>query len=208
MSCSELTEPKILVALVANNLHWQALEAAYKLSDSFNKEIRVFSGYHCGQCRTEAVHHAKALAYNFSHILFLDGDNIIPSHGLSQLYNTMQQLNADIVSGIYRMDVDTNRANFSLPIESQDQEPWSVTHQWCMDINSVRGGDSPIRVQSHGFGCALADVNTFHKMEFPWFMFTESDNEDTFFYTKARQLGLKGYIDPRVYAQHIRQIII
>lgn len=130
-----------------------------------------------------------AIESEAEHVLWLDSDMVFPSWTLSHLL----ALNADIAASNY-----CRRGAFRAFPTAFEKIDWSDRHI----ANFTTEGDTPIEVDSVGFGCVLmksAVLRAIRKPRFPNDWIPEAGiyaGEDIGFCGRARQAGFRILADP------------
>lgn len=138
-----------------------------------------------------------------THILFLDTDVIMEkpkniNDAIRQMLDSMKQMNASIVSGVYRAK---KREGF--PYAMWMKNPAGVGY---LPINSWTGNF--VRVDVIGFGFCLLKREVFEKTPYPWFTWypEPTPSEDFVFCENARKAGFETYVHCDIRLSHIGQL--
>ena len=137
---------------------------------------------------------------DWTHMWFIDADVVPPSpYALMRLL----QRDKDIVCGLYARKTIPNQWLIWVdekPVQISDPErPFDLYPQYK---------DKVIEVTGSGAGCLLIKREVFNKIPPPWFKVhypegsIDAWGEDAYFFNKARDLGLKCYMDTSVICLH------
>ena len=147
-----------------------------------------------------------AIENGFDRVLWLDSDMDVPMDALKTLSNDMDQLQCDMVTGIYfKRKTPTEPVLFE-----KIQEPELVNGQVKKNIDSFKTYErnSIFPVAGCGFGCVLTSVDLLKAvwdkyqnafLPFPW------AGEDISFCYRVNLIGRKIYCDSSVTCKHIGQ---
>jgi len=153
------------------------------------------------RARNELV--SRALKDNPDYVLFMDTDNIGDSHYLDVLVNTLEQTNADLVSGLY---FSKQKPYYPVIRYYQNDRYWNIS---SVKLNTV----TPI--DGCGMGYCLIRANVFDKLKEPYFKssYELRDgkpyqlSEDLYFCRQLLNNKFKMLCDTRVLLKHIGGII-
>lgn len=148
-----------------------------------------------------------AVAEGFTHLLFLDADNVWPTDTLMRM---LAHHDKGIVGGLYVMRHEPY-APVALTHGFKPSES-TVTQYWH-DEQAVGATDlRPVDVL--GMGCTLIPVEVFRAIgRRPWFEYANDDDgwprvtEDVPFCQKARAAGYGLWLDPTIICGHVNQMI-
>ena len=148
-----------------------------------------------------------ALAEEFSHLLFLDADNVWPTDTLTRLLAHHDQ---GIVGGLYVMRHEPY-APVAL-VDGKVPDGSCVTH-YQHDREAI--GATALRpVDVLGMGCTLIPTEVFRAIgPRPWFEYQNDDDgwprvtEDVPFCRKAKAAGYPILLDPTLSCGHVTQMI-
>lgn len=148
-----------------------------------------------------------ALSEKFTHLLYLDADNIWPTDTLKRL---LTHADLGIVGGLYVM-----RNEPFAPVALKDgfvPDGDSVTHYYH-DKDAIDSGDLR-EVDVLGMGCTLVPTNVFRDLgSRPWFEYANNADgwpvvtEDVPFCQKAKALGYRIWLDPTISCGHVTQMV-
>ena len=180
---------KVLIAMpTARYIETSTFLSIYNLKKpkGVKTSFIAVEGYSVDTSRNVLVKEAKSMGADY--ILWVDSDMILPKDALVRLLSHGK----DIVTGAYAFK----------DINSQDLIAFSADNKRMnyADINGLT------EVGGIGFGCCLTKTEIFDKIDFPYFVFGEDYGEDIYFCKKAREKGLKIYLDPDVKCGHIGKI--
>lgn len=136
---------------------------------------------------------------NFTHLLFIDSDQVIPEYTLSRLL----QHDVDVVGGLYcrKLSPHTPLA-FTM---KQDGFYWFFPEKSLVECDAI------------ATGCMLIKREVFSKITPPWFYYEPSPNkhnywetttEDMTFCKRLREAGIKVHIDGSLHIGHIGQCVV
>lgn len=136
----------------------------------------------------------------FKYVLTLEDDNLMPPDGLLKLYENIDDY--DVVGSLYFCK---GEAGASMIYGSPDIKPINFIPQVPIE-------DSIQRCNGTGMGATLFKMETFKKVEKPWFVTKQSwsPNEggscytqDLYFYERLIRAGGKVAVDTRVKTAHL-----
>lgn len=151
--------------------------------------------------RNEVVN--KALEQNFKWLLFLDSDVFLPTDGVNNLFNVMEEEKADIVSGIYYM-----KNSISQPVIYD-----TIGNGPIWDFEP----ESNFEIGGSGCGAVLVNLDVFRAMKekgIPFFkqnwVYEQEDGrkiqvnigEDHWMFNEAKKLGFKIIGTSKVLCDH------
>jgi hypothetical protein len=127
----------------------------------------------------------------FTHFLWLDSDHIFKPDLACQL----ARHNRDAVSALY-----FHRKGVPSPVVfiHNEKDPTGLKHFTLMDLPPIL-----VEVDAFGFGSCLIRREVFEKVPEPWFTIDWRAGEDIAFCAKARQHGIKFYLDGQYTVAHI-----
>jgi hypothetical protein len=143
-----------------------------------------------------------AIQGDFTHIFFMDSDQVFPRDALMNLLAA----DKDIVSGIY-----PQRSFFMKPVIykfAKDPKPGEKKKEFILDWDE-KGG--PFEIDGCGAGCLLVKTDVLRKIGEPYFLISQGKGttkdvymgEDFFFCLKSKEAGFKIWADPSVYCGHL-----
>lgn len=172
---------------------------------------RVDHAWVKGFPRVDALRDAAvqtAMAEGYSHLLFLDADNVWPTDVVERMLAHHDQ---GIVSGLY-----VQRGEPYAPIALTNgvrPEGSCVTHYW--HNQDVIGAKGLQEVQAVGMGCTLIPMAVFDQIgPRPWFHYEPDDagwplvSEDIPFCRKAREAGFTVSVDPEIRCGHVGVFVV
>lgn len=136
-----------------------------------------------------------ALKGGFRRVFFLDDDVCPPPN----IINHLKSLNQPIVSGLYYRRHE--------PIAPVAIRLVNGASQWVTQFDP----NIPFEVDMVGAGCLMIDRSVLEKMKAPWFEWlcdrpdlpeNKRYSEDFAFCMKAREMGYKIWVDPRMSCMH------
>lgn len=145
-----------------------------------------------------------AIEMGADRILWFDSDIIIPKDAMTQLCKTMDDTNADIVTGLYFR----RKAPFT-PVLFKELEFDGHIGKWSNWNNYPK--DSVFEIAGCGFGCVLTKTDFLKDMaERYGTLFCPMGNmgEDLSFCIRAREMEKKIICDSRVKCGHVGQVVI
>lgn len=146
----------------------------------------------------------QAVKMEADYIMWFDSDMVFKPDTLTQLMATMEEKNADIVTGVY-----FNRTAPYKPVMFEELEvvcdgKGNITEclnsQWSKAIP-----DEPFVVEGMGFGCVLMKTDMLFNMgdAGAWFAPIGNIGEDCAFCLRAKEAGYKLWCDPKVKCGHV-----
>lgn len=177
---------EIETAVSLMNLDWDGHVIDYTHADGAGV-------YGIAQARNKLCE--KAIDGGYDKLFMVDSDMIVPEDSIKLLLDPDEP----IVIGVARYKNDSGRA----PIFKYQQDA-EGSDEWKWD--EIPAGRFEFR--SGGVACAMIDVDVFHRIQRPWFVWEERPNgsysgEDIYFYEKVRRYGIKPMADGRVKCGHI-----
>jgi hypothetical protein len=208
-------ERSVLICPVSNHLAqprqsmasllYMAFHAkASAASVGFDSDVHWESGaFTLDTLRDRAIYHA--ICNRYSHILFLDTDNVWP-HDLPAKLLPWHPLG--IVSGLYHMK-QAPHEGVALTDAPDDPNP-----NMYRKMPFVHEATEPVEVDVLGMGCTLIPVALCKQMPRPWFKFQYDEygwngvTEDVWFCQQAKRHGARLWVDPTLNVGHVRQSIV
>lgn len=148
-----------------------------------------------------------AVEEGFTHLLFLDADNVWPTDTLTRL---LAHHDKGIVGGLYVMRHEPY-APVAL-INGYTPKGSDVT-QYEHDKDAI-GAEGLREVDVIGMGCTLIPVSVFEQLgPRPWFHYADDDQgwprvtEDVPFCQKARKAGYRIWLDPTLVCGHVTNLV-
>lgn len=173
--------------------------------------------------RNEAVDLAISNKYSADLMMFIDGDNILPSNAI---LNLMDQINEEfpVVSGLYWRKSPPYacvQGNYGLNEKQKDRMGTiksmgfvdEKTGQQLLFYTPLKDFDTQQTIDVSGMGCLLVKTDVFKKLDLPYFAYhnsyslggdfsiTHSSEEMTFF-MKLHKAGIKTLLVPSVKCGH------
>lgn len=158
-------------------------------------DIRIIQG---DKGRYEDMRNAvayAALEAKADYIFWMDSDMTFPQDALARLYEGMEFLGAEAMSGLYTRKVPPYMPHVYAKL--LDNGRFAVGAEFPID--------KPFFVEGAGFGCLLMKTSVFDRMERPYFKITIKDGqmvegEDLVF---CREAKMKMLVEPRVSCGHL-----
>jgi hypothetical protein len=127
----------------------------------------------------------------FTHFLWLDSDHIFKPDLCCQL----ARHDLEAVSALYY-----HRKGAPTPVvfTRNEKDPTGYKHFTLLEIPPVL-----VQVDAFGFGACLIKREVFEKVPEPWFCITSESGEDIAFARKAREHGIKFWLDGAYIIAHI-----
>lgn len=149
-----------------------------------------------------------AMEQNFDRVLWLDSDMQVPPNLLRWLSEDMNELDCDLITGLYFK----RRFPFSPVIYNQLEQPAQTNGMMTKMIREYENypQNERFRIDGCGFGCCLTSVSLLKRVwdrfgpafhPFPW------AGEDLSFCYRAKQLDAHMYCDSRILCGHIGTFI-
>lgn len=148
----------------------------------------------------------KALKMHADYVLWLDSDMMFEPNLLVKMMNTLKENNLDILSGVYYRRVKP----FSPVLFSKlsiDEDTYFCEHE---NLNAYPE-DKLFEVEGIGFGCVLMSTDVLLEVGIKykdWFSPIGKVGEDLSFCWRARQMGYKIFVDPKIQLGHCSHNII
>lgn len=147
----------------------------------------------------------RAIEEGFDRVLWLDSDMAFESDTLVKLGETMDEYNADYVSGLYFA-----RKPITHPIIYKELIYDINQEKQTLDARAIRYDDYPrdsvFEIAASGFGCVLIKTSALeavHKVYGQPFSPMPGYGEDITFCWRMANLGMKMYCDSRVKLGHV-----
>ena len=187
---------RILVTVPTfENISTECYESLWNLTKQINVKVdfKAIKGYDCARARNEAVQYFLNSKEQYTHLMMVDSDIILPDiFKLQPLYlNTVLSDNniGDVILGWYPRKKEPNKTEMFMygydgyPAASR----WNCSElsRWPKEIIFIKGG---------GFGCAIIKREVFgiYAVTFPYFKYELRDDdtyisEDLYFCNKVRE---------------------
>jgi hypothetical protein len=145
----------------------------------------------------------------YDYIMWIDSDIIFRAEQIRELISH----DKDIVSGIYLMADGRHLA----ACRDWDEEYFKKHGSFeFLTLKALEGQAALMEVAYTGLGFMLVKKGVFEKLEYPWFsprnltIGNASDfcSEDVGFCLKAKDVGFKIYIDPRIKVGHEKKLMV
>lgn len=137
------------------------------------------------------------------YVLWLDSDMTFEPDTLTRLFQTMEEEQASIVSGIYYRRFPPYRPVAFLKVDLTGEQ--AITEE----LETVP--DMPFKVDGVGFGCVLMRtdvlVSVMAKYGDPFFPMPNA-GEDIAFCWRAKQCGYDIVLDPRIECGHVGHYVV
>lgn len=187
---------KLLIACPASKyIEAETFTSIYNLSipDGIETEFAAFVGYSVDIARNHIVNYAKNNGY--AYIFWVDADVILPRDALVRLMTRKKE----IISGVYpQKDLKNNKACVLRDAGDEKKSTW--------DADELLQSGELVEAAAFGFGCCLTKTEVFDAVDYPWFVFTDSEGEDVYFCDQARKKGLSLWCDTTVLCGHKGEI--
>jgi len=145
----------------------------------------------------------KALDEQFTHLMFVDWDIVVPPDALKILL----AMNGDVSCGWYML----NERNTSGALYDKERNHYGSYPLETFKQNAAKHGVI-MPVDACGFGCVLIKTDVFSRFAPPWFNFIEYPNrtllsEDLYFCDNLRRVDppVQIYCDTSVRCSHIKE---
>jgi hypothetical protein len=144
--------------------------------------------------RNTLVAGALASPQDFTHLLWIDSDMVVPVDTLERLL----ALDRSVVGGLYH----TKRGNLHPAVFSLDP------------LRAYAGQvDGVTRVDGYGLGCALVRRSVYDEMaarfgDERWHVLGHEVGEDAFFFERCRQMGVDVWLDSTLRCGHVRDEVV
>jgi len=146
---------------------------------------------------------------DYDYLMWIDSDIIFDPHQISVLLKN----DKDIVSGLY---LTASGKEFAV-VKDWDEEFFK--NNGCFHFLTpaeIENHNNLIEVSYTGFGFILIKRGVFEKMEYPWFRAIEQrignmvdfTMEDVSFCLRAKALGYKIFVDPKVKVLHAKSVLL
>jgi len=196
-----MDKSKIVFCLPGNSYSRVFFDSWLKLSDYLQRGDYVIStagGSNVSKVRERCVRpfrpgstHPKEPFFgeiDYNHIMWIDSDIAFEPYHFQRLLNR----NLDVVAGLY----NATDGNFACDV----------------DTGIPPNDTNPVEVFWAGMGFMLMKRGVLESIEPPWFQTTVVDgkfvNEDVYFCYKAKEAGIKIYVDPEVVVKHLKEQLI
>lgn len=146
----------------------------------------------------------QAVQMEADYIMWFDSDMVFKPDTLVQLMQTLEDKNADIVTGVYFNRTAPYRPVIFEELHLVRDKDGFVTDcpnkQWSKEIPN-----EPFEVEGMGFGCVLMKTDLLFNMEDAgaWFAPMGNIGEDCAFCLRAKAAGYKLWCDPKVMCGHV-----
>lgn len=189
---------KLLIAIPClDYVHTDFMDCLIKLvlrlkEDGVNFEVKILTGTLVYAARNRLAYHA--IAYGFTHVLWLDADMIF---------------NSDLLD-----DIQFSGKDFVTGIAHARRKPFVPCVFRTLDPSFERFEEYPnntFEVAACGFACVLMTVDVLKQVHISfktWFTPEGDLGEDIAFCKRARQIGFKIYAEPSVRLGHMAHIPI
>lgn len=144
----------------------------------------------------------KSLEMGADYSLWFDSDMVFETDVFQRLLDTMEQTNADIVSGLYFRRVQPYSPVIFSKLEIGEKTEWEN----CYDYPN-----EPFEVAGIGFGCVLMKNEVFIDVAQTYgnmFAPIGGVGEDLAFCWRARQCGYKIICDPNIKLGHVGHYVV
>lgn len=145
-------------------------------------------------------------------IFWMDSDMSFPSDVLVELFKTVEETDAKIVSGVY---YQRKGQNFPVLWGRGDKlVSGNISGEGSVksDQNKYVGAfmfpdpdkQQPFKAHAAGFGCILVHRSVFEVMDRPWFKFLQGTcSEDFYFLVNAKEHGFDLWVNPKPELGHL-----
>lgn len=150
--------------------------------------------------RNDLVSNAFKAVPDFTHLLWLDGDEIYPQNMTPRLLEHDKDIVAAWVN--IRQNLKANVYKILYKNERGGFKHRSYTKK---EINQFISSGQPLQeIERVGLGSVLVKREVYEKVPQPWFSFDEHhDCEDLYFFDRCREYGYKIYCDFSLRCLHI-----
>jgi GT2 family glycosyltransferase len=149
----------------------------------------------------------QALAAGYSHLLYLDADNVWPTDVLARL---LRHADRDIVGGLYVM---RGEPYAPVALVRGHRQPDSDITAYEYDHEAI-WAQALREVEVLGMGCTLIQTQWFARLPGPhWFAYRDDAEgwpavtEDVPFCEAARAAGARIWLDPTIVCGHVTQVL-
>jgi hypothetical protein len=189
-----------VASLGAVMLHAREQAASVGFRCDFHWEAEAFT---LDTLRDRAVY--RALSDGFSHILFLDADNVWPHDLLKRL---LPLHGLGVVGGLYH---GKNPPYEAVALVKAHDDPNPNMYRKLPHIHEET---EPQEVDALGMGCTLIPLALCRAMGRPWFKFQADEygwmkvTEDIWFCQRAKAHGARLWVDPTLNVGHVSHSVV
>lgn len=197
---------RILIAVPTfESIYPDTFRAIWELErpEGADMDFTFVRGYDCARARNNIISEAKKRKADY--VLMIDNDTVPPKDALVNLLSD----DKDITLGYYAHRVFNNTYDGRTNACKNDGE-FNYTHQYSgAELREFRErGNYVVQIHGGGLGCALIKMSVLEKLDFPYFDWTNYNNnyvlsEDLYFAENCRRHSIPLYIDTRVECGHI-----
>jgi len=196
---------KILICIpTLGKIDVKTAQFAGILSKQPNIEYLPIIGLPVDEARNRAVN-IFLQNEQFTHLFFLDDDVIPPDDCIDKLLS----LKAPITSGIYPL-ISPVGIQWSVGERGLDPQPNRGKYVYKL-VDRLKSHTEPFEADMAGTGCLLIRRDVFDKLEWPYFKtlsFKDGSRmtEDTYFFERTFEAGIKLIIHPEIQCSHNKTI--
>ncbi len=139
-----------------------------------------------GEWRNRIV--KDALSLGCEYLFFVDDDLLVENDALQRLFAH----NLDIVGGWYPKKTPVIESATLISDGKQSKQGVPLDTTGLIEVD-----------WSLSAGLTLIKTDVFKKIPYPWYLTTDRATEDTYFTQRAREAGIKSYLDTSIKAIHV-----
>ena len=206
---------KILIAVPTyENIYPDTFRSIYDLeTGEHDVQFEFIRGYDVAAARNRIAQ--TALDRDTDYVLMVDNDVVLPKRVLLDLLENPQ----DVTLGWYAHRGPDNKYTGRVCVcKTHDANGYAYHYKYppeseytAREMAEMRGmGTKKIRIHGGGMGCALIRTDVFRNMEYPWFAWRQTKDEqgntlseDLFFCEKCHALYIPIYTDTRAGCGHL-----
>lgn len=134
-----------------------------------------------------------------THLFMTEADMLLPHDTIPNLLETMNTLDASMVSGVYFLRAQLPESLGRPCLYKRPTATIPGTSEYAQTPVTVFPTDAPFKVDCAGVGCVLLARRVFETMPYPWFdLSAQKFGSDMYFYKHAKDHGFQLWADPRV----------
>lgn len=153
--------------------------------------------------------------HSYKWLMLVNDDNIHPPGAIQQLWKTMQDFGAGMVTGLYlKRQIPFEPIIFDgLVLDPPPDAPVrSISNRWYRRYFTETGRYLPTPIVACGDGCLLIHRRVMEVIPDPWWEYGETIrgavDHDMVFSRKVRDHGFSIFLDPRVMIGHIANFTV
>lgn len=180
-----------IIASERQTFSWWFIQSLLELKEKMGKDFQIIHVQTGDQATARNLLLKMAKDMELDYLVMIDSDMTFPSFGVQYLIETMEEMGANIGTGLYFVNS-----------VQKGWVPASQNHRSNGQYEVMDSWEKPQYIDAAGMGFTLITKELFDLT----FAFAENMGEDVYFCSKAKEKGYKIILQPYVKCGHLRML--